>query len=110
THHLSWYSSCPRDRFHKEVAKMKLSRQSGRAALALATFIAVVVLGGVANAKDGAYRVIHDFQGSSDGWGPVGVPAAAKSGDLYGVTKGGGSSDLGTVFKLTAPRTRGAAW
>jgi uncharacterized repeat protein (TIGR03803 family) len=54
--------------------------------------------------------VIHDFKGSSDGWEPAGVPVAAANGDLYGVTIGGGTSGLGTVFKLTAPRTRGGAW
>ena len=72
--------------------------------------IAIVILGGAASAKDRAYRVIHNFQGTSDGWGPVGVPAAAKNGDLYGVTLGGGKYTLGTVFKLTAPRTRGGTW
>jgi hypothetical protein len=86
---------------------MKLRKQSG-VVLALAALIAIVLSGTTANAQ--AYRVIHNFQGSSDGWGPVGVPAIAKNGDLFGVTNGGGTYDLGTVFKLTAPRTRGGTW
>jgi uncharacterized repeat protein (TIGR03803 family) len=73
-------------------------------------FATLVMLVGLANAEGSAYRVIHDFKGSSDGWEPAGVPVAAANGDLYGVTIGGGTSGLGTVFKLTAPRTRGGAW
>src|SRR5271154_3631887 len=76
----------------------------------VAVFTTLFVLGGVAIAKDRAYRVIHNFEGSSDGWDPPGVPATAENGDLYGVTIGGGTSGLGTVFKLTAPRTRGGGW
>ena len=86
---------------------MKLRKQSG-IVLALATLIAIVVLGGTANAE--TYRVIHNFQGSSDGWGPRGLPAIAKNGDLYGVTLGGGKYNLGTVFKVVAPKNREGAW
>ena len=90
-----------------KASTMKLRKQSG-VVLTLAMFIAVVLSGGTAQAQ--AYRVIHNFQGTSDGFGPVGVPAIAKNGDLYGVTDGGGTSDWGTVFKLTAPLTRGGRW
>jgi len=86
---------------------MKLKR---RFRVILAMVAALVLLGGVAVAKDRAYRVIHNFQGSSDGWKPLGVPAAAKNDDLYGTTNYGGTSGWGTVFKLTAPKTRGGAW
>jgi len=88
---------------------MKLHGHFGKVILT-ATLAAVVVLGGSVQAWGRAYKVIHNFQGTSDGWGPMGVPAAAKSGDLYGVTLGGGKYDLGTVFKLAAPRNRGGAW
>jgi uncharacterized repeat protein (TIGR03803 family) len=55
--------------------------------------------------------VLYDFgQGKSDGWNPVGVPAVAKNGDLYGITVGGGDYTSGTAFKLTAPKTRGGKW
>jgi len=87
---------------------MKLSKHSGQVILMLATLIAIGLLGGTASAE--TYRVIHNFQGTSDGWGPMGVPAVAKNGDLYGVTLGGGKYDVGTVFKLAAPRNRGGAW
>jgi len=87
---------------------MKLRKQSG-VVLALATLIAIILLGSTADAQ--AYRVIYDFgQGSSDGWLPVGVPAIAKNGDLYGVTASGGTYNWGTVFKLTAPQAHGGAW
>jgi uncharacterized repeat protein (TIGR03803 family) len=86
---------------------LKLNRFLSSVALALATF-AVVAAGGAANAQ--SYRVIYEFQGSSDGWAPVALPAIAKNGDLYGVTLGGGTYDMGTVFRLTAPLTRGGTW
>jgi len=79
--------------------------------LLTATFAALVVLGEAAVANGSAYRVIHNFHSRLDGGGPFGVPAAAKNGDLYGTaTAGGAVSGRGTVFKLTAPRTRGGAW
>ena len=88
---------------------MKLRRQSARVVVALA-LISSPSLGGVANAAD-TYRVIYDFGlKSSDGWAPVGLLALAKNGDFYGVTESGGTYNLGTVYKLTAPRTRGGAW
>jgi uncharacterized repeat protein (TIGR03803 family) len=79
-------------------------------AILVAIVISVVMLGGTANARDRAYRVIYNFHGSLDGWGPFGVLAAAKNGDLYGIATAGGISNYGTVFKLMAPQTRGGAW
>jgi uncharacterized repeat protein (TIGR03803 family) len=50
-------------------------------------------------------RVIHAFQGGSDGAGPLSNLIADKGGALYGTTSGGGQSacfgGCGTVFKLT---------
>ena len=87
---------------------LELKRYAGT--ILVVTFTILAVLGEAAVANGSAYRVIHDFKGSSDGWEPARVPAVAANGDLYGVTIGGGTSGLGTVFKLTAPRTRGGAW
>jgi uncharacterized repeat protein (TIGR03803 family) len=95
----------------KETATLKLKRRS-RAILWM-VFAAVVMLGGAANAKDRAYRVIHNFRGwrLGDGCEPIGVPAAAKNGDLYGVTYLCGTYEYdGIVFKLTAPSTRDGVW
>jgi uncharacterized repeat protein (TIGR03803 family) len=103
---LARYCGCFQER-RKQTA-MKLKRHAET--ILVATLAALTMLAGVANAKDGAYRVIYNFKGSTDGWGPMGVPAVAKNGDLYGVTVGGGTSNLGTVFKVTAPQTRGGAW
>lgn len=89
---------------------MKLRRQSGRGIFTLA-LVAVVLLGGVTRARGQAYRVIYEFGHSySDGWFPVGVPAVAKNGDLYGVTMYGGAYNLGTAFKLMVPPTRVGVW
>jgi len=88
---------------------MKLSEHASQVVLSLATLIAIILFGSTANARDQAYRAIYKFRGS-DGWNPIGVPAVAKNGDLYGVTNAGGHYNLGTVFKLTAPQTRGGTW
>jgi len=83
----------------------------GKLALTLATLLAINMLGGLADAQDGGYRIIHDFgQRAHDGWDPIGLPAVAKNGDLYGVTFGGGLYNWGTVFKLTAPQSQSGIW
>ncbi len=51
--------------------------------------------------------VIHDFTNSPDGAYPGGSLIFDPSGNLYGVTGGGGTYGLGTVFKLTA---NGKGW
>jgi len=51
----------------------------------------------------GTEIVLHDFSVGSDGNLPadVGRLARDKAGNLYGTTQGGGTCDLGTVFKLS---------
>jgi hypothetical protein len=61
---------------------MKLRTRSGRIVLILATLLNIVLSTGAAQARNRAYQVIHKFQGGTDGWHPVGVPAVAKHGDL----------------------------
>jgi uncharacterized repeat protein (TIGR03803 family) len=53
--------------------------------------------------KAGKFSVLHNFKGgSTDGSSPfTGLVRDAK-GNLYGTTNGGGSSDYGTVFKVTS--------
>ncbi len=46
-------------------------------------------------------RVLFDFQGGNDAQNPASGLARGADGALYGVARGGGSSDYGTVFKLT---------
>jgi len=89
---------------------MKLSKQSGRGILRMTILVAFALLGGVGKARSQDYRVIYDFGQGSDGWHPVGVPAVTKNGDLLGVTNAGGPYNLGTVYKLSAPKTRGGTW
>ena len=47
--------------------------------------------------------VLHNFSGRNDGGNPAGSLVLDSSGNLYGVTRSGGSSSLGTVFRLSTP-------
>jgi len=51
---------------------------------------------------------LYEFAGGSDGEYPQNALVADKAGNLYGVTQNGGTSGLGTVFKLTP--TQHGAW
>jgi uncharacterized repeat protein (TIGR03803 family) len=55
--------------------------------------------------KTGAYTVLHDFTGGSDGGYPFGTLALDPNGNLYGTTVYGGTSDYGTVFQVV-PKTK----
>ncbi|HEX4157955.1 MAG TPA: choice-of-anchor tandem repeat GloVer-containing protein [Rhizomicrobium sp.] len=49
----------------------------------------------------GTEIVLHSFAGGSDGATPVASVTFDKAEDLYGTTLGGGTSDEGTVFKIS---------
>ena len=53
---------------------------------------------------NGVYKDLYDFKGSPDGAKPVGALVDV-NGTFYGVTSGGGTSGLGTVFKITPTGT-----
>ena len=48
----------------------------------------------------GLETVLYSFKGGTDGINPPTGLIADKAGNLYGTTGSGGTSDLGTVFKL----------
>ncbi|MGD0363920.1 MAG: choice-of-anchor tandem repeat GloVer-containing protein [Bryobacteraceae bacterium] len=50
----------------------------------------------------GVVTVLHDFGGGLDGANPEGALILDKAGNLYGTTTAGGSSNAGTVFKISA--------
>ena len=49
----------------------------------------------------GNFTVLHVFTGKADGGQPDGSLILDKTGNLYGTTSTGGSSNAGTVFMLT---------
>ncbi len=87
---------------------MKVPRCPRKLILALLTFSVFVLLGSAASAQ--GYRTIYRFRGGADGWQPFALPAVDKGGNLYGTTVNGGKYNQGTIYKLTAPRTRGETW
>jgi uncharacterized repeat protein (TIGR03803 family) len=48
----------------------------------------------------GNETVLHSFTGAPDGKSPTGGLVLDQGGNLYGTTSAGGTSDLGTVFKI----------
>jgi uncharacterized repeat protein (TIGR03803 family) len=61
--------------------------------------LALCVFATSANAQ--SYKVIYSFTGGADGGGPLFSPLVRVSGNLYGTTGLGGSSNNGTLFKVT---------
>jgi len=66
------------------------------------------------SAPSGAWTesVIYSFTGTNgDGANPYASVVVGENGALYGTTQsGGGSANLGTVFRLAPPATPGSAW
>ena len=56
-------------------------------------------------APDGTETVLYSFKGGSDGADPNAAVIADAKGNFYGTTYGGGTSGLGTVFKLAPDGT-----
>jgi uncharacterized repeat protein (TIGR03803 family) len=50
--------------------------------------------------SSGAYSVLHNFTGGTDGTGPTGTPIEASDGNFYGTTNGG-CCHVSTVYKYT---------
>ena len=55
--------------------------------------------------------ILHIFQSTkSDGWFPETGLIIDSSGNLYGTTFEGGASEVGVVFQLVPPASKGGAW
>ena len=55
-------------------------------------------------------NILYVFQHDTDGAGPNATLARDGSGNLFGTTSTGGTTDNGTVFELSPPATQGGAW
>ena len=61
-----------------------------------------VLTGGGASTVSTLYSFTGRVTGSSDGFGPTGsLVQGSGDGNLYGMTSGGGTAMLGTVFRIT---------
>ena len=70
--------------------------------------LAFAILSGAASAQ--TLTTLYSFSGGNDGAAPDSGLIADALGNLYGTTPFGGTSNGGTVFKLTPPTTRGGPW
>jgi hypothetical protein len=78
-------------------------------------FVVILMYALSASAAGPKYNVIYRFQGSPDGATPDAPLIADQTGNLYGTTQNGGSSNncfqgCGTVFRLKPPARQGGAW
>ncbi len=64
------------------------------------TLVCVLLLGAVRPAQAQSETVLYNFLGKPDGANPVAGVTLDAAGNIYGTTDNGGSSGLGTVFKL----------
>jgi uncharacterized repeat protein (TIGR03803 family) len=54
--------------------------------------------------------VLHTFGGGMDGQGPSGGLVLASDGNLYGTTQGNGSTEFGTVYRVTPAGDETVLW
>ena len=57
-----------------------------------------------------SFKSLYSFKGKPDGARAQAGVVISKNGGLYGTTEFGGTSNAGTVFKLTPPASPGGAW
>ncbi len=62
---------------------------------------AVLTVVSLPSAQAQTFKSLYSFAGSSDGANPYGAVIMDKSGALYGTTEAGGTSNVGTVYKLS---------
>src|SRR5579859_1017090 len=55
-------------------------------------------------------KVLYSFKTGADAQFPAATLTADASGALYGTAEGGGTAELGAVFKLTPPAPGAQAW
>ena len=73
-----------------------------RAATAVLTLAGVLVLGisTTQSAQAQTFTTLHDFTGTPDGSSPYAPLVRDNAGVLYGTTESGGTSGVGTIFKV----------
>src|SRR5271169_4346004 len=91
------------DSQNKNIALGKsfdVSHYSWKATSAALAFVCVLLLSAVRPVQAQSETVLYNFLGKPDGANPVTGVILDATGNLYGTTDNGGTSGLGTVFKL----------
>ncbi len=73
--------------------------RAGTVALTLVVMFAATIIAPAAQAQ--TFSVIHNFTGGADGEFPYAGVTIGPSGVMYGTASGGGTGNVGTVFKLS---------
>jgi len=96
---------------------MASSRQTsarGLRAVSIALAFVIVLFSALASTRPAqaqTFNVLYSFTGGSDGGYPIyGNLVRDSSGNLYGVTEGGGSSGCGTVFEVNTSNVETVLW
>src|SRR5208282_5225207 len=85
---IAWGNSCD------------VSHFSWKATSVVLAFLCMLLLGAVRIAQAQSQTVLYNFLGAPDGANPVAGVILDAKGNLYGTSDNGGTSGLGTVFKL----------
>ena len=82
------------------TGKVGRSKSRGRTASWLvAMFLSLCIIPQSVHSQ--TFTVLYQFTGGADGWQPLSDLMVDSKGNVYGTTGGGGSANLGTVFRVS---------
>lgn len=112
---MSMTSGYLRRAFRSLQNAMSFRRFVWRRRAAKLTLVVMPALFSLPASAEWREKVLYSFQGGTDGSLPAGGVIFDKAGNLYGETIEGGSTNCppgwcGTIYQLTPPAQKGAAW